>query len=230
MDVWLLFSLGTEDMDDAWKIVNGESHGWLPQDLVDGLRPHEVTMSVGGDLLKLGTRPSPPADPQATELKDVVTASSRRYAQPEDSEASPWLVGQNEVEIGPGTLTKGPQTREELGSGLRSASGQLRGALALAVAQEDVERESESGKLQLTPRGAVHLKALQARRNDGEDHVETLTDFAMSLAASGITADIPTQVAGVLLPDAQFRWGYVSTTSRSSAPRSRRRPTRSSGT
>ena len=85
-------------MDDAWKIVNGESHGWLPQDLVDGLRPHEVAMSVSGDLLKLGTRPSPTPDPQATELREVVTASSRRYAQPEDSEASPWLVDQDDVE------------------------------------------------------------------------------------------------------------------------------------
>src|SRR5208282_6619004 len=78
VDTWLLFSLGTEDMDDAWKIVNGESHGWLPQDLVDGLRPHEVAMSVSGDLLKLGTRPSPPADPQANALREAVTASSRR--------------------------------------------------------------------------------------------------------------------------------------------------------
>ena len=60
VDAWLLFSLGTEDMDDAWKIVNGAGHGWHPQDLVDGLRPHEAAMAILGDLLKIGTMPSPP--------------------------------------------------------------------------------------------------------------------------------------------------------------------------
>ncbi len=209
VDVWLLFSLGVEDMDDAWKIVNGENHGWIPQDLVDGLRPHEVAMSVSGDLLKLSTRPSPLPDPQASDLKELVTTSSRRYAQPEDSEASPWLVGQNEVEILLGTLTKGPQTREELAVGSALPADRFEGALALATAQGDVERESSDGKFQLTARGTVHLKALRARRNDGEDHVETLTDFAMVLAERAIGLDIPTQVAGVLLPDGQFRWGDV---------------------
>src|SRR5208282_4367816 len=110
-DVWLLFSLGTEDMDDAWKIVNGETHGWLPQDLVDGLRPHEVAMSVSGGLLKLETRPSPPPDQQANELKEALMASSRRYAQPEDSEASPWLVGQETVEGLLKALSTEPRTR-----------------------------------------------------------------------------------------------------------------------
>ncbi len=207
VDVWLLFSLGTEDMDDAWKIVNGESHGWLPQDLVDGLRPHEVAMSVGGDLLKLGTRPSPPPDSKANELKELVTASSRRYSQPEDSEASPWLVGQNEVEILIGTLTKGSQTREELAAGSALPADRFEGALALAFARGDVERVPGEDKLQLAARGSVHLKALRSRRNDGEDHVDTLTDFVMFLAERGIAVDIPTQVAGVLLPDGQFRWG-----------------------
>ncbi len=48
VDAWLLFSLGVEDMDGAWKVVNGEVHGWRPQDLVDGLRPHEVALAVSG--------------------------------------------------------------------------------------------------------------------------------------------------------------------------------------
>ncbi len=207
VDVWLLFSLGVEDMDDAWKIVHGESHGWLPQDLVDGLRPHEVAMATSGSLLKLEARPSPPTDSQQNELRALVTASSRRYAQPEDSEASPWLVGQNEVEILIGGLTNGPQTRQELAAGSALPADRFAGALSLALAQGDVERVPGEDKLQLTARGSVHLKALRARRNDGEDHVETVTAIAMFLAAHGIAMDIPTQVAGVLLPDGQFRWG-----------------------
>ncbi|MGP8146482.1 MAG: hypothetical protein ACLQAS_03610 [Thermoplasmata archaeon] len=207
VDGWLLFSLGTEDMDDAWKIVNGENHGWLPQDLVDGLRPHEVAMSVSGDLLKLATRPSPAPASQVSNLKEIVASSSRRYAQPEDSRASPWLVGQNEVEILLGTLTKGPQTREELAQGSALPPDRFDGALALATVQGDVERESGEGKFQLTARGTVHLEALRARRNDGEDHVGTVTDIAMFLKERGIAMDILAQVAGVLLPDGQFRWG-----------------------
>src|SRR5208283_4842393 len=186
VDVWLLFSLGVEDMDDAWKIVNGETHGWLPQDLVDGLRPHEVAMSVSGDLLKLGTRPSPPPDPQANDLKAIVATSSRRYAQPEDSEASPWLVGQETVEGLLGTLSKGPQTREQAANGTALPVDRFEGALALAMAQEDVKRGETKGTFQLTPRGNVHLKALRARRNEGEDHVETLVDLCMFLDSRGI--------------------------------------------
>ena len=141
VDVWLLFSLGTEDMDDAWKIVNGESHGWLPQDLVDGLRPHEVAMSVSGTLLKLGTRPSPPADPNANELKALVTASSRRYAQPEDSEASPWLVDQDDAEAALNGLAHRSRMLEELGgiSGLRA--DKLAAVLRRAEEAGDVESE-----------------------------------------------------------------------------------------
>jgi hypothetical protein len=207
VDAWLLFSLGTEDMDDAWKIVNGESHGWLPQDLGDGLRPYEVAMAVSGDLLKLGTRPSPPPDPQANDLKDGVTASSRRYAHPEDSEASPWLVGQETVEGLLKALSTQPRTREELANDTCLPGDRLDGAIAWVVAAADIERDPSDQRYRLTARGNVHLKVLQARRNEGEEHVETVTDFAMFLAARGIAMDVPEQVAGILLPDGQFRWG-----------------------
>ena len=98
VDAWMLFSLGVEDMDDPWRIVNGQTHGWTPQDLVDGLRPHEVALALSGGLVKLSTLPSSPVGPLATENHLAVTESSRRYAQPEDSEASPWLVGPEEVQ------------------------------------------------------------------------------------------------------------------------------------
>jgi hypothetical protein len=207
VDVWLLFSLGTEDMDDAWKIVNGENHGWLPQDLVDGLRPYEVAMSVSGDLLKLGTRPSPPPDPQANDLRDAVAASSRRYAQPEDSEASPWLVDQDDLEAVLNGLAHQSRTLDDLGRITSLPPDKLVAALRRSEEAGDVEWDAEGGRLRLTPRGSVHLSALLARRNEGEDHVETLVDLCMFLDSRGIAVGIPEQVAGVLMPDAQFRYG-----------------------
>jgi hypothetical protein len=208
VDAWLLFSLGTEDMDDAWKIVNGETHGWLPQDLVDGLRPYEVAMAVSGDLLKLGTRPSPPQDPQANDLKEVVTSSSRRYAQPEDSEASPWLVDQDDLEAALNGLAHRSRTTEELGGLTNLRPDRLAAVLRRSEDSGDTERDPEEpDRVRLTSRGNVHLSALLARRNEGEDHIETLVDLCMFLDSRGIAVTIPEQVAGVLMPDAQFRYG-----------------------
>jgi hypothetical protein len=210
VDAWLLFSLGTDDMEDAWKIVNGAGHGWRPQDLVDGLKPHEVAMAVSGDLLKLGTLPPPRVDPSANDLKAAVTQSSRRYAQPEDSEASPWLVGQEEVQ---GLLTSLPGRSlaiPELARATALPPDQFAGAVARATASGDVERSADDGNLRMTPRGEVHLRALRGRRNEGEEHVETLTEFAMFLQARGIAMNVPEQVAGVLLPDGQFQWGATT--------------------
>jgi hypothetical protein len=207
VDAWLLFSLGAEDMDDAWRIVNGEVHGWHPQDLVDGLRPHEVAMAVSGDLLKLGTLSNPPVDPHASALKEGVTSSSRRYAQPEDSEASPWLVGQEEVEGSLRSLSKGPRTRQELVGETLLPPEKLDASLSRAASAGDLVLGASDRRFHLTARGSVHLKALENRRNEGEDHVETLTELAMFLEARGIALSVPKQVAGVLLPDGQFQWG-----------------------
>ncbi len=207
VDVWLLFSLGVEDMDYAWKIVHGESHGWTPQDLVDGLRPHEVALAVSGGLVKLETRPSPAPAANAADLEATVVASSRRYAQPEDSEASPWLVDQDDLEAALNGLAHRSRTTEELGgiTGLRA--DKLAAVLRRAEEAGEVERGTEGGQLGLTPRGTFHLSALLARRNEGEDHVETLVDLCMFLDSRGIAVAIPEQVAGVLMPDAQFRYG-----------------------
>jgi len=207
VDVWLLFSLGIEDMDDAWKIVHGESHGWTPQDLVDGLQPHEVAMATSGSLVKLETRPSPAPATNADELEAAVVASSRRYAQPEDSEASPWLVDQDDLEAVLSGLAHRSRTLDELGGITSLRSDKLAAVLRRSEQAGDVERDEEGERLRLTPRGSVHLSALLARRNEGEDHVNTLVDLCMLLDSRGIAATIPEQVAGVLMPDAQFRYG-----------------------
>jgi len=210
VDAWMLFSLGVEDMDDAWKIVNGEVHGWRPQDLVDGLRPHEVALAASGGLVKLGTLPSPPLGPLATENHLAITESSRRYAQPEDSEASPWLVTPEEVQGVMAGLLPGPKTRYELEGTTMLPSARLHGALALAAAEGDVEPNGGSGRYHLTPSGRVHLEALQGRRNEGEEHIETLTEFAVFLEKRGIALSVPKQVAGILTPDGQFQWGSAT--------------------
>ncbi|MGP8017664.1 MAG: hypothetical protein ACLPQ4_08565 [Thermoplasmata archaeon] len=194
-------------MDDAWKIVSGESHGWTPQDLVDGLRPHEVALATSGGLVKLETRPSPAPAANAADLGAAVVASSRRYAQPEDSEASPWLVDQDDLETVLNGLAHRSRTLDELGGITSLRSDKIVAALRRLEEAGDVERNAEGGQLGLTPRGNVHLRALLARRNEGEDHVETLVDLCMFLDSRGIAATIPEQVAGVLLPDAQFRYG-----------------------
>jgi hypothetical protein len=207
VDAWLLFSLGAEDMEDAWKLVNGGTHGWRPDDLVDGLRPHEVAMSVSGDLLKLVSCAAPPPDPRAAERKAAVLASSRRYAQREDSEASPWLVGQEEVEGSLRSLSGGPRTHEELETATLLPREKLEATLARAAVAGDLVQGATDGRFHLTARGSVHLRALENRMNEGEEHVETLTDLAMFLGARGIAMSVPKQVVGVLNPDGQFQWG-----------------------
>ena len=209
VDVWLLFQLGVEDMDDAWKIVHGETHGWTPQDLVDGLRPHEVAMATSGSLLKLETRPWPePRQGEAEARRAAVLASSRRYAQLEDSEASPWLVDQDDVEAPLKTVAYRSRSLAEMGglTGLRP--DKLAASLKRLEDEGDLERDPEDpGRLRLTARGEAHLSVLEGRRNEGEDHVETLVDLCMFLGTRGIAVTIPEQVAGVLMPDGQFRYG-----------------------
>ena len=208
VDVWLLFQLGVEDMDDAWKIVHGESHGWTPQDLVDGLKPHEVAMATSGSLLKLGTRPPAPPTLDSAVLRGLVIESSRRYAQPEDSEASPWLVDQDDVEALLRALSFRSRSLGELEglTGLRS--DKLAAALRRSEEAGDLERDPDQPeRVRLTPRGGVHLTVLEGRRNEGEDHVETLVDLVMWLGERHIAVTIPEQVAGVLMSDGQFRWG-----------------------
>jgi len=207
VDAWLLFSLGSEDVDDAWRIANGAAHGWRPQDFADGLRAHEVALAVSGELVKLVTLPSPSVDPLASVRREAVLGSSSRYAQPEDSEASPWLVGQDEVETLLAAVADRPKTAGDLASETALPADRIEGVIARALSAGDLERETLDRPLRLSERGRFHLRALRARGNEGEDHVETLADLAVLLQARGIALTIPEQVAGVLTPDGQFQWG-----------------------
>jgi len=137
-----------------------------------------------------------------------VVASSRRYAQAEDSEASPWLVDQDDLEALLKALSYRSRSLEELGGYTGLRPDKLAAALKQSEDAGDVGQDSEDeGRLRLNPRGSIHLCALEGRRNEGEDHVETLTDLVMWLGTRHIAVTIPEQVAGVLMPDGQFRYG-----------------------
>jgi hypothetical protein len=207
VDAWLLFSLGAEDIDHAWRIAHGEVHGWRPQDFADGLRAHECALAVSGELVKLEAHPSPPLDPFENTRREAVLASSSRYAQPEDSEASPWLVGQEEVEELLGSVGDRSMTLADLEGETALSAERLQGAIARAISGGDLERTEDGRNVRLTRRGGHHLRVLRARGNEGEDHVETLTEFAVFLESRGIALSVPEQVAGILTPDGQFQWG-----------------------
>ena len=125
--LWLLFSLGAEDMEPVWKMVDGQRHGWTPQDLVSGLRPHEIALHLPGTLVKVSTLPPPPSNPESGRVASLLTQSTRRYAAREDSEASPLFVGSDEVALVLRALSAGPASRKELASPDLPASGTMRG-------------------------------------------------------------------------------------------------------
>ncbi|MCI4324350.1 MAG: DUF87 domain-containing protein [Thermoplasmata archaeon] len=101
VDAWMLFSLGTEDMNEGWKILQGDQFGWTPDHLVSGLAPHEVALAVRGSLLRVATSPPAPPNDAVEKTRRVVQVSSRRYARPEDSEASPLAVGRADCRVPP---------------------------------------------------------------------------------------------------------------------------------
>src|SRR5208283_2128311 len=119
---------------------------------------------------------------------------------------SPWLVGQETVEGLLKALSPQPRTREELAVDTALSGSRLDGVIAWSVAARDVEKDVADGRLRLTRRGSFHLQALEARRNEGEDHCAMLADTATLLDAVGIPVQIVPQSGGYLLPDAEFEW------------------------
>ncbi|MFZ0698667.1 MAG: hypothetical protein WAN74_00500 [Thermoplasmata archaeon] len=202
--LWLLFSLGAEDMEPVWKMVDGQRHGWTPQDLVSGLRPHEVALHLPGTLVKVSTLPPPPPDPEPGRSASLLVKSSRRYAAREDSEASPLFVTADEVALVLRALSAGPATSRELATRASLPPERCEAILARCRSAGDVSEDPAKQAWTLSRRGIYHLLAIEAQRNEGEVHTELVADTCAQLAQRGIEPHIPIQRSGVLLPDAEF--------------------------
>ncbi|MCI4320487.1 MAG: DUF87 domain-containing protein, partial [Thermoplasmata archaeon] len=207
VDAWMLFSLGTEDMNEGWNIVQGSQFGWTPDHLVSGLAPHEVALAVRGSLLRVATSPPAPPNSDPEKSRRAVQISSRRYARPEDSEASPLGLSSERLS----TFLRGlPELEGRLIRDLAKELGWTRGEVDAAVARckaaGDVV-EAGSGIVGLTLRGSFHRQAIDAARNEGEEHTELLTDAAMFLDGKGVRVRIVQQGGGYLVPDAEFDVG-----------------------
>jgi hypothetical protein len=207
VDAWILFSLGTEDMNEGWKIVQGDQFGWTPDHLVSGLAPHEVAMGVRGSLLRVATSPPAPPNESVEKTRRAVQVSSRRYARPEDSESSPLGPSSERIATFLRVLPEldGKEARQ-LTKELGWPRGEVEAAIARCGAAGDVA-ESGSGVVGLTRRGSFHRQGIDAARNEGEEHTDLLTDAAMFLDGKGIRVRIVQQGGGYLVPDAEFEVG-----------------------
>jgi hypothetical protein len=204
VDAWMLFSLGTEDMAEGWKIVQGDQFGWTPDHLVSGLAPHEVALAVRGSLLRVAT--SPPAPPNAAieKTRRATQISSRRYARPEDSESSPLGLSAERIATFLRALPEleGREVRQ-LAEDLGWPRGEVDAAIARCTAAGDVA-EVGAPIVGLTLRGAFHRQAIDAARNEGGEHTDLLTDAAMFLDGKGVRMRIVPQGGGYLVPDGEF--------------------------
>jgi hypothetical protein len=207
VDAWMLFSLGTEDMNAGWKLVQGDQFGWTPDHLVSGLAPHEVALALRGALLRVAT--SPPAPPNAAldPTRRAVQTSSSRYARPEGSEASPLGLSSERIATFLRSLPEldGKEVRQ-FSKELGWPRGEVEAAIARCKAAGDVARAGD-GIVGLTRRGSFHRQAIEAARNDGEEHTDLLTDPPTFLDGKGIRVRIIRQGGGYLVPDAEFEDG-----------------------
>jgi uncharacterized protein DUF87 len=207
VDAWMLFSLGTEDMNEGWKIVQGDQFGWTPDHLVSGLASHEVALAVRGSLLRVATSPPAPPNDSVEKTRRAVQISSRRYARPEDSESSPLALSAERIATFLRRLPEmdGSDVRQ-LTKALGWLIGEVEAAVARCKAAGDVAAAG-MGAVGLTRRGSFHRQAIGAARNEGEEHTDLLTDAAMFLDGKGIRVRIVEQGGGYLVPDAEFEVG-----------------------
>ncbi|MGH9028993.1 MAG: TraM recognition domain-containing protein, partial [Acidimicrobiales bacterium] len=203
VDAWAFFSMGAEDLKEAWQIIQGGRFGWVPDHLASGLDPHQVAFAVRGNLLKVDTIPPPPIPATAPSARDSVRESSLRYAAPEDSEASPLAVSSAQVTglLGAFPAERGT-TRQELAHILGWQS-QIVDA-GIAVCSSALDLDAEGDRVALRSRGLRHLEALKAARNEGDLHTALLADAAVFLEERGIRVGIVPQESGFLQPDGEF--------------------------
>jgi hypothetical protein len=207
VDAWAFFPVGAEDVKDVYAIAQGAQYGWRPEHFVEGLGPHEVALATRGSLLKVGTYPLPGPVETKEDLPKAIERSVRRYAQREDSTASPLTVSSEEVRAFLGAFSEvGGMTRSQLAAKLGRTPPEVDAAIAFCKATGDVIEE-EAGEVRLEARGLFHRQAMSAARNEGEEHTGLLADVAALLQEMGIQVRIVDQQGGYLLPDAEFDWG-----------------------
>ncbi len=210
VDAWAIFPVGAEDMKDAWEIAQGSRFGWKPEHFASGLRPYQAAFVMGGELLKLDTRPAPPPSDHAEENREAVLRSSRRYARPEDSSLSPLSLSTPQVSAYLAGFPVSSKIRwGQLAEKLRWPEPLVDAATALCTATgcvEEVQDPDGSGLL-LRVRGRFYREALAAARNEGEDHCSLLADgAAYAVHRDCSLVHVVAQGGGYLRPDAEFEW------------------------
>jgi hypothetical protein len=203
VDVWAFFPVGAEDTKDVWEIAQGSRFGWKPEHFAGGLAPFQVALATRDALTKLDTRPVPPPSPQPEVKLEAVRSSSRRYARPEDSEVSPLDRTQKDVlDMLRSILEIEGKRWTQWQSDHLWSDAEVSATVALCEAMGDVVRQGKG--VTLTPRGAFHLEALEAARNEGPSHTDILTDGATPLR--GLRPRVADQGPLLARPDAEFEW------------------------
>jgi hypothetical protein len=152
----------------------------------NGLDPHEFALFAGGSLFRTGAFPPPAKGPDHARMSLTVETSSKRYARREDSEWSPLgLSSERTAQFLQALPSLGGGTRLELAKRLGWPPGEIDAAIARCKAVEDIV-ESGSKWLGLTRGGLFHQEALNAARNEGEEHTELLAEIACRLGDLGI--------------------------------------------
>ena len=209
VDAWAFFAVGAEDGKDVWEIAQGSRFGWKPEHFTGGLRPHQAALALRDTLLKVDTRPAAPPSTSADANRDAVHGSTRRFAAPEDSEASPLALSTLQVSTFLSAFPEeGGLARSELAVALRWPLAQVEASLAVSLASGNVaEGPGRNGvEFGLRARGFFHREALAAARNEGEEHCALLADAAAYLRLLGVHVRIVGQEGGYLRPDAEFGW------------------------
>ena len=203
VDAWMMFPLGTEDMKEAFDLVQGARFGWKPDHLVGGLGPYQAAFATRGSLLKLDTWPPPRLPQHGAQNRALMEETMQRYARPEDSSVSPLDVSSPQVAEYLGAIPDGQKVRrEELAAELAWTRPQVDAVTALCIASGYVEvrQDRDGGGLASRARGWFYREALTAARNEGEDHCDLLADTAAYLHSPGNRPRSPVMYGGVAVP------------------------------
>jgi len=204
-DAWAVFSVGAEDVREAWRIVRGEEFGWKPEDLAGGLAPFEAALYASRSLVKLSSRRELPPPPPAIEKnRRLVEGSSRRYARREDSQVSPLGVSQAQHVALLGKLEPGvPSSAGDIEHQLGWTPECTLAGIALANAAGNLVCDP-AGAVRVTPRGRFFREAVLAARNEGEEHCGLFADTAAYLDDLGVSLQLGVQETVVPTPDGEF--------------------------